>query len=93
MTRLALSWLGALVVIAWAVATAWAFIHAAMRRDDDVPTYREPEDGVQPWDPETIRRMTFGGGSATIVSDNLTTSDAADATLWFDWRAERAQLT
>jgi hypothetical protein len=77
-------YLGALVVIAWAVATAIA--HA--RRERPVPAqYRE--DDVQPYDPETIRRMTFGGGSATIVSDNLTTSDAADTTFWFDWRSER----
>ena len=40
-------WLGAVVVIAWAVATAIAY----RRRERPVPAqYREPEDGVQPWD-------------------------------------------
>ena len=80
--RLAAMYLGAVVCIAWAVLTAWAFVHAAMRRDDDVPD-------VQPYDPETIRRMTFGGGSATIiVGDNLTSVTPADATFWFK-RSER----
>ena len=46
-------YLGAIVCIAWAVLTAWAFIHAALRRDDDVP-YREPEDGIQGADPYSV---------------------------------------
>ena len=58
MTRRALaSWAGALVCIAWAVLTAWAFIHGATRRDDDVPD-------VQPWD---ARSVTLASGGETRV--------------------------
>ena len=62
MTRLILSMLGALVVIAWAVATAIAYA----RRERPVPAqYREDEDGVQPWDvPATF---TLTSGSKTNV--------------------------
>ena len=60
MTRRALAaYLGAVVCIAWAVLTAWAFIHAATRRDDDVP-----DDGVQPWD---ARSVTLASGAETRV--------------------------
>ena len=52
-------YLGAIVCIAWAVLTAWAFIHAATRRDDDVP-----DDGVQPWD---ARSVTLASGGETRV--------------------------
>jgi len=50
-------YLGAIVCIAWAVLTAWAFIHAATRRDDDVPD-------VQPWD---ARSVTLASGGETRV--------------------------
>ena len=54
MTRRAIAaYLGAIVVIAWAVLTAWAFIHAATRREYDMP-YREPEDGIQGADPYSV---------------------------------------
>ena len=65
MTRRAVaSYLGAIVCIAWAVLTAWAFIHAAGRRDDDVP-----EDGVQPPDPYTfgLSESTWNDGNATVT--------------------------
>ena len=69
-------YLGAIVCIAWAVLTAWAFIHGATRRDDDVP------DDVQP----TVTTTT--APSVTVrLGDNLTTSDAAGLT-WV-WRSER----
>ena len=55
--RFALSMAGAIVCIAWAVLTAWAFIHAAARRDDDVPD-------VQPWD---ARSVTLASGGETRV--------------------------
>lgn len=44
-------------VVAWAVLTAlaWLWVYAATRRDDDVP-YREPDDGVQPFDPYTVNQ-------------------------------------
>jgi hypothetical protein len=64
MTRRALaSWAGAVVCIAWAVLTAWAFIHAATRRDDDVP------DDVQPPDPYTfgLSESTWNDGNATVT--------------------------
>jgi len=52
-------YLGALVVIAWAVLTAIAYA----RRERPVPAqYRE--DDVQPWDVPT----TFASGSRTIVT-------------------------
>ena len=51
-------YLGAIVCIAWAVLTAWAFIHRATRRDDDVP------DGIQPWD---ARSVTLASGGETTV--------------------------
>jgi len=54
-------YLGAIVCIAWAVLTAWAFVHAAMRRDDDVP---EPDD-VQPWDTHTYALMDGASWSYT----------------------------
>jgi len=75
MTRRALAaYLGAIVCIAWAVLTAWAFIHAAARRDDDVPD-------VQP----TVTTTT--APSVTVrLGDNLTTSDAAGLVWSFDWR-------
>ena len=70
-------YLGAIVCIAWAVLTAWAFIHGATRRDDDVPaTYPEPWDesvplaylddvpDVQPWD---ARSVTLASGGETRV--------------------------
>ena len=58
MTRRALAaYLGAILCIAWAVLTAWAFIHAATRRDDDVPD-------VQPWD---ARSVTLASGGETTV--------------------------
>jgi hypothetical protein len=48
MTRRALAaYLGAALCLTWAVLTAWAFIHGATRRDDDVPD-------VQPWDERTV---------------------------------------
>ena len=50
-------YLGAIVCIAWAVLTAWAFIHRATRRDDDVPD-------VQPWD---ARSVTLASGAETRV--------------------------
>ena len=72
--RFALSMAGAIVCIAWAVLTAWAFVHAASRRDDDVPD-------VQP----TVTTTT--APSVTVrLGDNLTTSDAAGL-VWFDWRS------
>jgi hypothetical protein len=47
--------LAALACIAWAALTAWAFIHAATRRDDDVPArWREDDDGVQAWDERSV---------------------------------------
>ena len=52
-------YLGAIVCIAGAVLTAWAFIHRATRRDDDVP------DGIQPWD---ARSVTLASGGETRVS-------------------------
>lgn len=60
MTRIALSFLGALVVIAWAVATAIAYA----RRERPVPAqYRE--DDVQPWD---SRSVTLASGHAEWVN-------------------------
>ena len=35
-------------------ALAWLWAYAALRRDDDVPTYREPEDGIQGADPYSV---------------------------------------
>ena len=58
MTRRALAaYLGAIVCIAWAVLTVWAFIHGATRRDDDVPD-------VQPWG---ARSVTLASGGETTV--------------------------
>jgi len=66
MTRRAIAaYLGAIVVIAWAVLTAWAYL----RRDRPVPaTYREPED-VQPPDPYTfgLSESTWNDGNATVT--------------------------
>ena len=87
MTRLILSMLGAVVVIAWAVATAIAYA----RRERPVPAqYRE--DDVQPYDPETIRRMTFGGNALTLTSSPAVTVSLGGQTFTYasgssrDWR-------
>jgi hypothetical protein len=57
MTRRSLAaYAGAVVVIAWAVLTTWAFIRGATRREYDVP-YAEPEDGIQPGDTHTYALM------------------------------------
>ena len=70
MTRRALaSWAGALVVIAWAVATAIAYA----RRERPVPAqYRE--DDVQPPDPYTI-----------VLTDTVTgtVTGATDVKVWY----------
>lgn len=49
-------YLGACVVLTWAALTALAYlwVRAATRRDDDVPTYTEPEDGIQGADPYSV---------------------------------------
>jgi hypothetical protein len=63
MTRRAVaSYLGAIVCIAWAVLTVWAFIHGATRRDDDVPL---PSDGIQPGDTHTYALMDGASWSYT----------------------------
>ena len=46
MTRCLAAYLGAVVVVAWAVATAIAHF----RRPVMATRYQEPEDGIQPWD-------------------------------------------
>lgn len=59
--RFVLSVAGAVVVIAWAVATAIAYC----RRERPVPAqYREPEDGVQGADPYSL---ALAGGWAADV--------------------------
>jgi HAMP domain-containing protein len=64
MTRIAVT-----VGIAWGLAAlvVWAWIRAATR---PVPaTYREPDDGVQPWDIPTT--WTFAAGpSFTVTTDD-----------------------
>ena len=92
--RFALSMLGAIVCIAWAVLTAWAFIHGATRRDDDVPaTYPEPWDESVPLaylddvpDVQPTVTLTTAPSVTVRLGDNLTTSDAAGL-VWFDWRS------
>ena len=75
MTRRAIAaYLGAIVVIAWAVLTAIAYA----RRERPVPAqYRDPY------------TVTLTGGPAVTVrlGDNLTTSDAAGL-VWVDWQSE-----
>ena len=85
MTRIALA-----VGIAWGIAAlvVWAWIRAATR---PVPAqYRE--DDVQPYDPETIRRMTFGGNALTLTSSPAVTVSLGGQTFTYasgssrDWR-------
>lgn len=60
-SRAVAMYLGSIVCIAWAVLTAIAYL----RRDRPVPaTYREPDDGVQPWD---ARSVTLASGGETRV--------------------------
>ena len=66
--RFVLSVCGAIVCIAWAVLTAWAFIH----RDRPVPAtrYAEPEDDyVQGADPYTfgLSESTWNDSDATVT--------------------------